>query len=173
MSIAKLSWWAAKVIWKDMNKINNFRVGHFSLWDDYIYSESQIYLSKFVTGLATLIHENAVEDYSELQLLDPSEDNSESWMNPESSLGRTFLFYGHICLVANVTMEPFHATYKVCKAKPRIYLSAPSYFSCNIVVLFVLEGSVPVVYTDGSCFNNGQANPQAGVGVWWGVNDSR
>ncbi|KAF6039244.1 RNASEH1 [Bugula neritina] len=33
--------------------------------------------------------------------------------------------------------------------------------------------SIPVVYTDGACFNNGKSNAQAGIGVWWGPNDKR
>jgi ribonuclease HI len=30
-----------------------------------------------------------------------------------------------------------------------------------------------VVYTDGACSGNGQLGSTAGIGVWWGVNDSR
>ncbi|XP_067931852.1 ribonuclease H1-like [Watersipora subatra] len=33
--------------------------------------------------------------------------------------------------------------------------------------------AVPVVYTDGACFNNGKYGARAGIGVWWGVGDER
>lgn len=35
------------------------------------------------------------------------------------------------------------------------------------------EKDVDVVYCDGACKGNGQAGSIAGVGVWWGHNDSR
>lgn len=37
--------------------------------------------------------------------------------------------------------------------------------------LFLKEGDFVVVYTDGSCENNGKANARAGIGVWFGDNN--
>ena len=30
-----------------------------------------------------------------------------------------------------------------------------------------------VVFTDGCCHNNGKDNPNAGIGIYWGKDDSR
>jgi hypothetical protein len=35
------------------------------------------------------------------------------------------------------------------------------------------ESGWDVVYTDGSCTNNGGPGAKAGIGVWWGHNDPR
>eukprot|EP00795_Rhopilema_esculentum_P007723 gene7723-13553_t len=35
------------------------------------------------------------------------------------------------------------------------------------------HSSIPVVYTDGGCFNNGKGNASAGIGVYWGRDDKR
>jgi ribonuclease HI len=59
---------------------------------------------------------------------------------------------------------------------PRSVAATSSTFHLSAAVVTNVkedESGYDVVYSDGACKGNGQVGSVAGVGVWWGWNDSR
>ncbi|KAG8963303.1 hypothetical protein FRC03_003183 [Tulasnella sp. 419] len=52
-------------------------------------------------------------------------------------------------------------------------MSKPKTSSSSTPAVVKNEGDWVVVYTDGACHGNGREGSTAGIGVWWGPNDSR